>query len=132
MELILIAILVFLSVFFETSSKQGSKCGTNTKPLTAPPKRPPSSLAQSTKLTVREKLKQMNNTDLAEWLLDNDDANELSICKLCLYCASGKYENGKWRHYQCCDETFDCKNGIIRYLDSEMNNANFSFKEKMV
>lgn len=61
MELILIAILVFLSVLFETSSKHRPKCGINTKPLTAPPKRLPSSLAQSTKLTVREKLRKQRN-----------------------------------------------------------------------
>lgn len=69
--------------------------------------------------TNREKLNRMNNEEFANWLTDNDDASELVNCKMCLFCASGKYDNGKWKYIQCCDEDFRCKDGIEEWLNQE-------------
>ncbi len=71
------------------------------------------------KITNRDKLNRMSNEEFANWLTDNDDASELVNCKMCLFCASGKYDNGKWKCIQCCDENFRCKLGIIEWLNQE-------------
>lgn len=71
------------------------------------------------KITNRDKLNRMSNEDFANWLTDNDDASELVNCKMCLFCASDKYDNGKWKCIQCCDEDFRCKQGIEEWLNQE-------------
>lgn len=71
------------------------------------------------KTTNRDKLNRMSNEEFANWLTDNDDASELVNCKMCLFCASDKYDNGKWKCIQCCDEDFRCKLGIEEWLNAE-------------
>lgn len=71
------------------------------------------------KVTNRDKLNRMSNEEFANWLTDNDNASELVNCKMCLFCASDKYDDGKWECIQCCDGDFRCKLGIIRWLNQE-------------
>lgn len=71
------------------------------------------------KITNRDKLDRMSNEEFANWLTDNDDASELVNCKMCLFCASDKYDNGKWKCIQCCDEDFRCKLGIEEWLNQK-------------
>lgn len=70
-------------------------------------------------VTNRDKLNRMSNEEFANWLTDNDDASELANCKMCLFCASDKYDNGKWKCIQCCDENFRCKQGIEEWLNQK-------------
>lgn len=74
----------------------------------------------------------MSNEEFANWLTDNDDASELVNCKMCLFCASDKYDNGKWKCIQCCDEDFRCKLGIKEWLNQKVRNngSSRSFQQK--
>ena len=77
-------------------------------------------LTEFDKKIITAVVEEKTNKELADWLLDNDGASELTNCKMCLFCASTKYDNGEWKCIQCCDEDFECKEGILQWLNQEI------------
>lgn len=66
-----------------------------------------------------DRLKNMTIDELVEWFTDVDEAPECLGCKMCLYFAKLKRDNGTMQTLQCCDEEQRCKEGIKEWLQQD-------------
>lgn len=69
--------------------------------------------------TNYERIKNMTIEEMVNWFTDVDEAPECLGCKMCLYCAKSEYDDGKFKMIQCCDENFNCTEGIKEWLQAE-------------
>lgn len=69
--------------------------------------------------TNYERIKNMTVEQMVNWFTDVDEDPECLGCKMCLYGAKSKDEEGKFKFIQCCDETFNCTEGIKQWLQAE-------------